>query len=97
LDVLAPRGTIVTVGYSAGRDATIDVTNLIWKSGQIKGFNFLMESAERREQAWQAVSSLLVEKSIRPVIDRIFPFDETAEAMHYLVEERPSGRVIVAL
>lgn len=90
LDVLAPRGTIVTVGYSAGRDATIDVTNLIWKSGQIKGFNFLMESSERREQAWQAVSSLLIDKSIWPVIDRIFSFDETAEAMRYLVEERPS-------
>lgn len=97
LEVLAPRGTIVTVGYSADREAKVDVTNLIWKSGQIKGFNFLMESSERREQAWQAISSLLVEKSIRPVIDRVFQFDETGEAMRYLVEERPSGRVIVAL
>lgn len=97
LEVLAPRGTIVTVGYSAGREAKVDVTNLIWKSGQIKGFNFLMESSERREQAWQVISSLLVKKSIRPVIDRVFQFDETGEAMRYLVEERPSGRVIVAL
>lgn len=97
LSILATLGTIVTVGYSAGRDANIDVTNLIWKSGQIRGFNFLLESLERRELAWNSVSFLLAEKKMRPVVDRVFPFGETAEAMRYLVEERPSGRVIVAL
>lgn len=97
LEVLAAQGTIVTVGYSAGRDCNIDVTNLIWKSSQIKGFNFLFESLERRDRAWQAVHALLVESKIRPMIDRVFPFEDTAKAMRHLVEKRPSGRVIVRL
>ena len=97
LDVLATRGTIVTVGYSAGREADIDVTNLIWKSSQIKGFNFLLEDLDRRSRAWEAVGALLVKEQIKPIIARVLPFEETAEAMRFLVEERPSGRVIVAI
>ncbi|WP_121120204.1 quinone oxidoreductase family protein [Croceibacterium ferulae] len=97
LSVLATQGTIVTVGYSAGREANIDVTNLIWKSGQIKGFNFLLETPERWELAWESIQSLLAKEEIRPIVDQVFSFEETADAMRYLVEERPSGRVIVAL
>lgn len=97
LEALAPRGTIVTVGYSAGRAAEIDVTNLIWKSARIHGFNFLLESPERRYTAWQGVSALLADKKIRPIVAKVFPFAQTAEALRCLVEDRPSGRVIVSL
>lgn len=97
LGVLAARGTVVTIGYSAGREAVIDVTNLIWKSAQIRGFNFLLESTERRMMAWQGVSALLAEGKIKPIVAKVYPFKETAEAMRYLVEGRPSGRVIVRL
>lgn len=97
LDTLAPRGTVVTVGYSAGRDTQIDVTRLIWKSAQIRGFNFLFESIEERALAWEGVSALMADQKIKPIVAKVFPFEETAEAMQYLVEARPSGRVIVAL
>lgn len=97
LEVLAVRGTVVTVGYSAGREASIDVTNLIWKSAQIRGFNFLLEGAERRMLAWQGVSALLAEGKINPIVAKVYPFEETAEAMKSLVDDRPSGRVIVRL
>jgi NADPH2:quinone reductase len=97
LEMLAPRGAIVTVGYSAGREAAIDVTNLIWKSARILGFNFLFEDVERRATAWRGVSPLLAEGRIKPVVARVFPFEQTAEAMRFLVEDRPSGRVIIAM
>jgi NADPH2:quinone reductase len=67
LEVLAAHGTIVTVGYSAGRVSNIDVANLIWKSAQIRGFNFLAESLECRDMAWQGVSALFAEEKIRPL------------------------------
>jgi NADPH:quinone reductase len=31
LEVLAPAGSLTTLGYAASRKTTIDVTNLIWK------------------------------------------------------------------
>jgi NADPH:quinone reductase-like Zn-dependent oxidoreductase len=38
LATLAPGGTLITLGYAAGRKTTIDVTDVIWKSATIKGF-----------------------------------------------------------
>src|SRR6266576_4668431 len=36
LATLAPGGTLITLGYSAGRKTTIDVTDVIWKSATKK-------------------------------------------------------------
>ena len=36
LSTLAPGGSLTTLGYSAGRKAAIDVTDLIWKRAAIK-------------------------------------------------------------
>jgi NADPH:quinone reductase-like Zn-dependent oxidoreductase len=38
LATLAPGGSLTTLGYSAGRKSTIDVTDLIWKGATIKSF-----------------------------------------------------------
>src|SRR5256712_8417194 len=38
LGVLAPGGSLTTLGYSGGRKATIDVTNLIWQQASIQSF-----------------------------------------------------------
>jgi NADPH2:quinone reductase len=38
LEILAPGGSLTTLGYSASRKTTIDVTNLIWKGASIKSF-----------------------------------------------------------
>jgi NADPH2:quinone reductase len=43
LGVLAPGGTLTTLGYSAGRRATIDVTDLIWKRATIKSFSLFAQ------------------------------------------------------
>jgi NADPH2:quinone reductase len=37
---LAFGGMLVVVGYSGGREATIDVTDLIWRGAQVCGFTF---------------------------------------------------------
>jgi len=38
LGTLAPGGSLTTLGYSAGRKTTIDVTDLIWKQASIQSF-----------------------------------------------------------
>jgi len=38
LGVLAPGGSLTTLGYAASRKTTIDVTDLIWKGASIKSF-----------------------------------------------------------
>jgi NADPH:quinone reductase len=43
LEVLAPGGSLTTLGYVASRKMTIDVTNLIWKRASIKSFSLFAQ------------------------------------------------------
>ena len=38
LSSLGLGGVLITLGYSAGRQTTIDVTDLIWKRARMAGF-----------------------------------------------------------
>ena len=49
LGVLAPGGSLTTLGYVASRKTTIDVTNLIWKRAGIKSFSLFSQPVS----AWQ--------------------------------------------
>jgi NADPH:quinone reductase-like Zn-dependent oxidoreductase len=39
---LAFGGTHVVVGYAGGREAEVNVTDIIWKAATIRGFTFRM-------------------------------------------------------
>src|SRR6202022_4122836 len=52
LGTLAMGGSLTTLGYSAGRKATIDVTDLIWKRANMKSFSLLAQPAEVWTTAW---------------------------------------------
>ncbi len=41
------------------------------------------------------ITSLIDSGSIRPVVDRVFPFDATKEAMAYVESGRAKGKVVV--
>lgn len=43
------------------------------------------------------IGKLLEAGRIRPVIDRIFPFDQTKEALAYLEQGRAKGKVVVQM
>ncbi len=44
-----------------------------------------------------AIGALLEAQSIRPVIDRVFPFDQAGEALAYLDKGRATGKVVVQM
>jgi NADPH:quinone reductase-like Zn-dependent oxidoreductase len=44
-----------------------------------------------------AVTELVLSGEIRPVIDRVFPFEETAEAMRYVSNGQAKGKVVIGL
>jgi NADPH:quinone reductase-like Zn-dependent oxidoreductase len=43
------------------------------------------------------IGRLIDEKKIRPVIDRIYPFDSIADALAYVETGRAKGKVVVKL
>lgn len=58
-------------------------------------FNFLFMWAEGKQLG--EITSLMEAGKIRPVIDRVFPFEQTNEAMSYVETGRSKGKVVVKL
>jgi NADPH2:quinone reductase len=97
LGALAPEGSLTTLGYSGGRKATIDITNLIWQRASIRSFIMFAQPPAAWADAWNVVVPLLQSGAIKPIVAKTFPLAEAADALRYLVEGRPFGRVILTI
>jgi len=97
LSSLAMGGTLTTLGYSAGRKSTIDVTDIIWKRAMIRSFSLFAQPPTAWEEAWNTIVPLLQSGAIKPIVARTFPLAEASDAIRYLVEERPFGRVVLTI
>lgn len=96
LSALALGGVLITLGYSAGRKTTIDVTDLIWKGARMSGFSLFAQSPLGVAAAWRDIIPLIVSGSIKPVVARTYPLGEAGEALRHLIEDRPFGKVVLA-
>ena len=92
---LAFGGTAVIAGYAGGREAEVNVTDIIWKAATVRGFTFRFFSQQTVAAANAALLEFLKEGALQPTIDRIFPMSEAAEAVRHLIEDRPFGRVLM--
>lgn len=95
LSSLALNGVLTTLGYSAGRTATIDLTDLIWKRAQISGFSLFAQPPAVLAAAWNTIVPLFTSQRVKPVLERAYPLEEAAEAIRHLIEDRPFGRVVL--
>jgi NADPH2:quinone reductase len=97
LGALALGGSLTTLGYSASRKTTIDVTDLIVPQTSIRGFNMFSQPQAAVADAWNSIVSLLQFSAIKPIVAKTFPLAEAADALRYLVEGRPFGRVVLTI
>ena len=97
LGALALGGRLTTLGYSASRKTTIDVTNLIVPQASIRGLNMFAQPNASIRAAWKVIVSLLKSGAIKPIVAKTFPLVEAAAALRYLVEGRPFGRVVLTI
>jgi NADPH2:quinone reductase len=84
LSSLGPGGVLITLGYSAGRKTTIDLTDLIWKRARMAGFSLLAQSPAAIAAAWRDVIPLILSGSVKPIVERVYPFGEAGEALRHL-------------
>ena len=95
LATLALHGALTSLGYSAGRKTTIDVTDLIWKRASMSGFSLFAQSHAIKAAAWATILPLLSSGRVKPIVERTYKLDEAAEALRHLIEDRPFGRVVL--
>jgi NADPH2:quinone reductase len=97
LGTLSIGGSLTTLGYAAGSKTTIDVTDLIWKRASMKSFSLFSQLAELWATAWSVIFPLLQSGAVKPIVAKTFPLAEAADALRYLVEGRPLGRVVLTI
>jgi NADPH2:quinone reductase len=97
LKALAPGGSLTTLGYSASRKTTIDVTDLIVPQASIRSLNMFRQPQANVTEAWNVIVPQLQSGAIKPIVAETFPLAEAAKALRYLVEGRPFGRVVLTI
>src|SRR5271163_906343 len=95
LSSLGLGGVLITLGYSGGRETTIDVTDLIWKRARMAGFSLFAQSSTAIVSAWRDIIPLIVSRSVKPIVERVYPLSEASEALRHLIEDRPFGKVVL--
>jgi NADPH:quinone reductase-like Zn-dependent oxidoreductase len=94
---LARGGRVVVLGYAAGTETTMRVTDLVWKLAHVSGFSLFAASAEEQAAAYAAVLPLIASGEIVPAHDRSFPLERAPEALRHLIEDRPFGTVTLSV
>ena len=97
LGALALGGSLTTLGYSASRKTTIDVTDLIVPQASILSLNMFAQPRAAVTDAWNVIVPLLQSGGIKPIVAKTFPLADAAKALRYLVEGRPFGRVVLTI
>ena len=95
LATLGLNGVLTSLGYSAGRKTTIDVTDLIWKRARMSGFALAAQSHAIKAAAWDTILPLLTSGQVTPIVKRTYKLGDAAEALRHLIEDRPFGRVVL--
>jgi NADPH:quinone reductase-like Zn-dependent oxidoreductase len=87
---IRPGGKIHVIGVLGGRDA-IGFVPLFMRNLRLQGI--FVGSREMFEDMNRAIAA----HQLRPVIDRVFPFEELREAMQYMEKGAHMGKICVSL
>jgi putative PIG3 family NAD(P)H quinone oxidoreductase len=100
IDSLAVNGRLVVIGLQGGAKAEIDLGALLRKRAQLISTTLRARPAPEkaaivaamRERVWPLVES----GSVRPVVDRVLPMPEAAEAHRVVEASLHVGKVLLA-
>jgi NADPH:quinone reductase-like Zn-dependent oxidoreductase len=96
---LTSQGIAYIYGALSENDTAIPVLEVIRKMPVIKGYSIRLVTgdAECRKAAVDYVTEGLACRALKPVIDRIFKFDEMVEVHRYLENSGQFGKIVVTL
>jgi NADPH:quinone reductase-like Zn-dependent oxidoreductase len=84
-------GTIAQIGVLSGKEEKLSLTPILMRQIHIAGIH--VGSRAMMKAMNQAIS----QHQLKPVIDEIFPFEETSAAYRYLEQGRHFGKLVIAL
>jgi len=101
LEALAPEGRMVIIATQGGSSAKLDLMKLMQKRAMLTGTTLrprpLAFKAAIKAALLREVWPLLDSGVIRPVVDRVFAFDEAAAAHAYMESGAHQGKIVLDL
>lgn len=99
VQALAEGGRLVVIGMQGGTTAELDIAALLAKRGAVHATSLRSRPATQkaeivaatREGVWPAVEARLV----RPIVDRVLPLSEVAEAHRLLEASTHVGKIVL--
>ncbi|AKT37050.1 NAD(P)H-quinone oxidoreductase [Chondromyces crocatus] len=95
----ASKARIILVGLTGGARTEIDLREVLRRRLEIIGTVLrsrpLEEKIEAAKQLTRPIGTWLAAKRIQPIIDRVFPLEEAAQAHKLLEENLPFGKVLL--
>lgn len=99
LEALRVRGRLVLVGLTAGRKVELDLRVMLSRRLRIEGTVLRSRSDEEKTALTAAfrrdVLPLFTRGAVRPIIDRVFPFDEIVAAHRHMEANANFGKIVV--
>ncbi len=99
LECLAERGRLIVVGLAAGQKTELNLGLLLRNRLQIVGTALRGRPLEEKIVAARSfdrhVGPLLADGRVRPVLDKVFPFEEAAEAHRRMEENANFGKLVL--
>lgn len=101
LAALAPRGRLVLVGLLAGARAEIDLGLVLRRRLRIVGSVLRSRSREEKAALVEGFRAFaderLADGRLRPVIDRVMPFEKVAEAYQAMAAGGVTGKIVLEM
>ena len=89
VDAVRVGGTIAFIGLLAGTHADVDLVQLMGKSATIHAIDVGSRAT------FESMNAFIGSLALRPVVDRVFEFDEPHEAIRYLAGGTHFGKICV--
>ena len=91
--VLALKGRLVSVGRNAGRVGDCDLDEVARKRASIIGVTFRTRTPEES----LACSEAFAKGTLKPALDRTFPFERLADAHAYMLSDAQVGKIVLTI
>lgn len=92
-------GRVIVYGSATGQTPTLDTRLLYAKGASVHGLwlTYLSQNRELMEAAWHRLSQWLAAGKLKPVIGKVFSFDEARAAYTLLKEGKNYGKIVLKI
>jgi NADPH:quinone reductase-like Zn-dependent oxidoreductase len=98
---LKPKGRLVQVGVQLGAEVMVDLRRIMQKQAVVTGSMLRPRSDDEKARlvaaVGQAVWPMIADGRIKPLVDKVFAFEDVAAAHDYLERGQNLGKVVLRL